>query len=106
VSDRIQCFLPPDWSFEGKRVLDFGCGSARVLRHFLDEARHGEFWGCDIDGPSIDWIASNLSPPLRCFQNEPEPPLALEASYLDLIWATSVFTSTTGAPGCSRCTAC
>jgi SAM-dependent methyltransferase len=92
VRERIERLLPPDWTFDDKRVLDFGCGSARVLRHFLDVADRAELWGCDIDGPSIDWVKANLSPPLRCFQNDPEPPLPFEDGYLDLIWATSVFT--------------
>jgi SAM-dependent methyltransferase len=92
VRERIEQLLPPQWSFEGKRVLDFGCGSARVLRHFLDEAEGGEFWGCDIDASSIDWVNANLNPPLHCFQNEHDPPLAFDDEYLDLIWATSVFT--------------
>lgn len=84
--------LPEDWSFAGKRVLDFGCGAGRTLRHFLDEARTGEFCGCDIDGPSIAWLAANLSPPLDVFQNEEAPPLPLEDDSFDLIWAISVFT--------------
>jgi SAM-dependent methyltransferase len=92
VRARIEHLLPPGWTFDGKRVLDFGCGSARVLRHFLDEAPRAELWGCDIDGPSIDWVRANLSPPLRCFQNKLQPPLPTEAAYFDLVWATSVFT--------------
>lgn len=92
VRARLQRLLPPEWSFEGKRVLDFGCGSARVLRHFLAEARQAEFWGCDIDGPSIDWVSANLSPPLHCFRNEVAPPLPLDSDSFDLVWATSVFT--------------
>ena len=92
VRGRIEELLPADWSFEGKRVLDFGCGSARVLRHFLDEAGRAELWGCDIDGPSIEWIEANLSPPLRCFQNGYTPPLDLPDATMDLVWATSVFT--------------
>jgi SAM-dependent methyltransferase len=92
VRARIEGMLPAGWSFEGKRVLDFGCGSARVLRHFLDEAETAEIWGCDIDGPSIDWVQANLCPPLHCFQNGLDPPLTFEDEYLDLIWATSVFT--------------
>jgi SAM-dependent methyltransferase len=92
VRTRIESLLPPDWSFGGKRVLDFGCGAARVLRQFLDEADRVELWGCDIDGPSIEWIRSNLSPPLHCFQNGVDPPLPIEDGFFDLIWATSVFT--------------
>jgi SAM-dependent methyltransferase len=88
----IETSLPGGWRFDGKRVLDFGCGSGRVLRQFLDEAKRAEFWGCDIDGPSIDWLAQNLSPPLHCFQNGYEPPLPLEDGSLDLVWAMSVFT--------------
>lgn len=92
VRARIEQLLPPEWTFDGKRVLDFGCGSARVLRHFLPEAQRADFWGCDIDGPSIEWVRANLCPPLNCFQSAPDPPLALEDDSFDLIWATSVFT--------------
>jgi SAM-dependent methyltransferase len=88
----VEDLLPQDWSWHDKRVLDFGCGSARMLRHFLGEAEQAEFWGCDIDGPSIAWMQENLCPPLHCFRNDPEPPLPFEGSYFDLIWATSVFT--------------
>ena len=59
--------LPPDWSFEGKRVLDFGCGAGRVLLPFLDEAATAEFWGCDIHAPSIAWLERRWSPPFRVF---------------------------------------
>ena len=84
--------LPDGWTFDGKRVLDFGCGAGRTLRHFLDEADEGAFHGCDIDAPSIAWLEANLSPPLHVFVNGEEPPLPLESESLDLIWAISVFT--------------
>jgi len=92
VRARLERLLPEGWTFDGKRVLDFGCGSGRVLRHFLPEATRGEFWGCDIHGPSVEWIQANLSPPLNAFQNEMSPPLPLADEFFDLIWATSVFT--------------
>jgi SAM-dependent methyltransferase len=92
VRARVESMLPEGWTFEGRRVLDFGCGAARVLRHFLDEAERAEFWGCDIDGASIDWVRANLSPPLRCFRNAPAPPLALPSDSFDLVYAASVFT--------------
>lgn len=87
--------LPDGWSFEGKRVLDFGCGAGRTLRHFLDEAERGELWGADIDASSIAWLEAKLCPPLRALRCEEAPPLALEAGSFDLIWAISVFTHLT-----------
>jgi SAM-dependent methyltransferase len=87
--------LPPDWSFEGKKVLDFGCGIGRTLRHFLTEAETAEFWGADIDAPSIDWLHENLCPPLHAWRCAPSPPLGLEPGTFDLGWAVSVFTHLT-----------
>jgi SAM-dependent methyltransferase len=87
--------LPEDWSFAGKRVLDFGCGAGRTLRQFLAEAERAELLGCDIDAASIDWLNENLCPPLHALQNAPRPPLGLEYGTFDLIWALSVFTHLT-----------
>jgi len=91
----IEGLVPADWTWESKRVLDFGCGSARVLRHFHHEAERAVFWGCDIDRASIAWDEANLAPPFRFFRNELAPPLALATGSLDLIWAMSVFTHIT-----------
>ncbi len=87
--------LPPCWSFDGKRLLDFGCGAGRVLRGFVDEASVCEFFGCDIHEPSIDWLRRNLCPPFRVFCNDEMPPLPFETGSLDLIYAVSVFTHLT-----------
>jgi SAM-dependent methyltransferase len=87
--------LPEDWSFGGRRVLDFGCGAGRTLRHFLEEAEQGELWGADIDSPSIEWLEENLCPPLRVRQSRDAPPLGFESASFDLIWALSVFTHLT-----------
>ena len=92
IREELESLLPEDWSWRGKRVLDFGCGSGRVLRQFLDEAQEAEFWGCDTHGPSVEWVQENLCPPLHCFRNDVEPGLPLEDGHFDLVWATSVFT--------------
>jgi SAM-dependent methyltransferase len=84
--------LPDDWSFQGKRVLDFGCGAGRTLRHFLSEAEEGELWGADIDAASIAWLQEALCPPLRAVRSEAAPPLRWERGSFDLAWAISVFT--------------
>jgi SAM-dependent methyltransferase len=88
--------LPDDWSFEGKRVLDFGCGAGKVLRHFASEAEVAELHGCDIDEPSIDWLERELCPPFHAFRNEEEPPLpGIADENYDLVLALSVFTHLT-----------
>jgi SAM-dependent methyltransferase len=87
--------LPEGWSFGGKRVLDFGCGPGRTLQQFLSEAEVGEFWGADIDAPSIERVQRDLCPPLHALRCQADPPLGLEYGSFDLIWAISVFTHLT-----------
>lgn len=89
---RIERLLPADWSWEGKRVLDFGCGAGRTLRQFLDEATRAEFYGCDIDGPSIAWLTDHLSPPLHVLRSGEQPSLPQPDEFFDLVYALSVFT--------------
>ncbi len=87
--------LPNGYSFEGRRVLDFGCGAGRVLREFLPEAaRPGEFWGCDLHAPTIAWLNEHLSPPLHFYVNDAIP-MPHPGGYFDLIYAISVFTHIT-----------
>ena len=88
----IDDLLPEDWTFEGKRVLDFGCGAGRVLRQFREEADEAEIWGCDIHPESVEWLQSNLSPPFHCFRNDETPPLPVPDGRFDLVLAMSVFT--------------
>ena len=64
----------------------FGTSSERPERANL---------GADIDAPSIEWLNAELSPPLRVVRSQPDPPLDLERSSFDLIWALSVFTHLT-----------
>ncbi len=63
--EQILRMLPPGYELEGRRLLDFGCGAGRTLRHFLGEAGTAEIWGCEIDQESIDWLQRNLCPPLH-----------------------------------------
>jgi SAM-dependent methyltransferase len=93
--DAIVAALPSGWSFDGTRVLDFGCGAGRTLRHFLDEAAVAEIWGCDIDAASVEWLQQALGPPLHVVQNGEGPPLPFDDGSFDLIYALSVFTHIT-----------
>ena len=92
IHDAVVAAVPAEWTWQNKRVLDFGCGAGRTLRHFVGEAAEAEFWGCDIHAPSIDWVNANLNPPVRAFVNSALPPLPHPDQSFDLIYAFSVFT--------------
>jgi SAM-dependent methyltransferase len=87
--------LGSEWFASGKRILDFGCGAGKLLRHFLPETVTCEFIGCDIDEPSIEWLREHFSPPLNVFVCSEEPGLTLPDEHVDLVLAMSVFTHLT-----------
>jgi SAM-dependent methyltransferase len=91
VKQTILRCLPAGFDFRGSRCLDFGCGIGRVIRHFAEEARSAEFWGCDIDGTSIRWAVEHMTPPFRFYQMSQAPSLPFEDSSFDLIYAVGVF---------------
>jgi SAM-dependent methyltransferase len=92
--ERILSLLPPDWSWAGKRVLDFGCGPGRTLSELLPRAEGAELVGCDIHEPSIAWGRAHL-PQCRFILNGEHPPLDLDSASFDLVYAVSVFTHLT-----------
>lgn len=94
--DTVVDVLPEGWDFSGKRVLEFGCGIGRVMRHLAAQAEAAaEFHGCDIDEPSIAWLREHWSPPFVLAVNGEEPPLPYADEQFDLVYAISVFTHLT-----------
>lgn len=93
--DDLLAALPEGFSLEGRRILDFGCGAGRTLRHFVADESPGEFWGCDIDTASVAWLQESLSPPVSAFANGDLPPLDQPDATFDLIYCVSVFTHLT-----------
>jgi SAM-dependent methyltransferase len=73
------------------KILDFGCGCARVLRWLPPDAPASEIHGCDIDEQAIAWNRANL-PAMTFATNEAEPPLPYDDDTFDLILNHSVFT--------------
>jgi SAM-dependent methyltransferase len=73
-----------------KSVLEFGCGSGRVIRHFryIDSLRLA---GTDANSKPVEWDRKNL-PGIEFNHNALEPPLAYPDGSFDLIYALSVFT--------------
>jgi SAM-dependent methyltransferase len=73
------------------RILDFGCGCARVTRWLQRETAGSELFGCDIDAEAIAWDQENL-PGIEFARNGHEPPLPYADESFDLILNHSVFT--------------
>ncbi len=75
------------------KLLDFGCGCGRVLRHW--GAYPGvDAWGSDLNADASAWIEANL-PFAHVGVNELAPPLGHADETFDLIYAISVFTHLT-----------
>lgn len=72
------------------RVLDFGCGCGRIMRHW-SSIQGVEFWGTDRNPKLMKWCRRNL--PFACFRvNAIEPPLPFDSKCFDFVYARSVLT--------------
>jgi SAM-dependent methyltransferase len=91
----LESLLPSDWSFDGKSVLDLGCGPGRTLSAFATEAERGDFVGCDIHPDTIAWASAHLSPPFSFYVCGEAPPLPLADGRFDLVYGMSVFSHIT-----------
>ncbi len=72
-----------------ERMLDFGCGCGRVLRHLRDAAQRVEIHGVDTDGEAVDWLRTSL-PFVHATAIEPLPPLPFPDEHFDLVINHSV----------------
>lgn len=75
-----------------RRVLEFGCAAARMLRFFPRTSEAIELWGADIKAAHIDWCQRHLGPPFRFVATTTAPHLPFEDNYFDLVYCGSVFT--------------
>jgi SAM-dependent methyltransferase len=74
---------------EFQRVLDWGCGSARLTRHLM--ALNPATWGADIDGDNVAWCNANIREG-NFRQVNLRPPTSFAAAEFDLATGVSVFT--------------
>jgi len=72
-------------------ILDFGCGSGRVLRYFYDRPASCQLYGTDIDRQAISWCKKHLDF-ASWNTNNSLPPTAYADHTFDFIFAISVFT--------------
>lgn len=76
----------------GLRIGEWGCGSARVLRHMRDILDDRTVLvGTDLDAGMIEWNKRHL-PGIRFIKNNLLPPIGIEDSYFDIVYSISVMT--------------
>jgi SAM-dependent methyltransferase len=96
VYSHVLAALPPDWGWDGTSILDFGCGSGRLLRFLLPHVDEGSsLTACDIHAPSIEWLRGHYPAAVRLYVNETQPNLPERDGAFDLACAISVFTHVT-----------
>ena len=72
-------------------VFEFGCGSARLLRHFRC-IKGIRLVGSDVNDDCVSWCRNHISG-IEFYHNDLRPPLRfLDTATVDLIMASSVFT--------------
>lgn len=86
IMSQYQIKLTPE-----TRVLDFGCGSGRVIRHLAPQCR-APIDASDIDVEAITWARTNMPNLAAWHTNLEQPPLPFEDARFDVVYATSVFT--------------
>lgn len=75
------------------RILDFGCGAGRVLRHWRT-LRGPALYGSDYNPALVEWCSANL-PFARFAVNPLDGPLVYRGNRFDFVYAFSVFTHLT-----------
>jgi len=80
------------YDVQPKSVLDFGCASGRVLRHFAAQTKINNIWGSDINRRHIRWLYEHMPMHVRPVFNHCIPSLPIPDASIDVITAFSVFT--------------
>tara|TARA_B100000809_G_scaffold118758_1_gene117051 strand:- start:14439 stop:15242 length:804 start_codon:yes stop_codon:yes gene_type:complete len=75
-----------------KRILDWGCGPGRIIRHMPMVVNNGcEYFGTDYNKESIDWCSKNLSD-IQFNKNSLIAQLPYDDNFVDVIYGVSIFT--------------
>jgi ubiquinone/menaquinone biosynthesis C-methylase UbiE len=71
-------------------ILDWGCGTGRVIRHIPQIQKEAICYGADIDSNSISWCRQHIeSVYFDCIENQTLP---YPSNYFNLVYGISVFT--------------
>jgi SAM-dependent methyltransferase len=73
------------------RILDWGCGVARIVRHLPALLPGAALYGCDINEKMIEWDKAN-HPGIAFTAINNFTPIPYAESFFDLVYGLSIFT--------------
>ncbi|WP_075342863.1 class I SAM-dependent methyltransferase [Tenacibaculum agarivorans] len=77
---------------ENSAILDWGCGTGRILRHLPKIAGNTNYYfGCDYNPKYVKWCQENLKN-IDFQLNQVTPPLPYEDQKFDFVYGISIFT--------------
>jgi len=75
-----------------KKILDWGCGPGRIIRHLSEVIGNGcEYFGTDYNAKSINWCLNHL-PDIHFNKNSLIASLPYQNEFFDMIYGISIFT--------------
>jgi cyclopropane fatty-acyl-phospholipid synthase-like methyltransferase len=80
-----------DLNKHGARMLDWGCGPGRIVRHLPGLLSKTEIHGTDYNKEYIQWCSENLTG-IKFSTNGVDPPMNYDNSFFDAIMGLSIFT--------------
>lgn len=79
-------------NLDGGKILDWGCGPGRIIRHMPDISKNkSSFYGTDYNEESINWCKNNIKN-VDFNHNNLEANLPYEDGEFDAIYGISIFT--------------
>jgi len=75
----------------GIRILDWGCGPARIVRHLPSLLPQAEIHGADYNNKYINWCRSELQG-IKFTLNYIDPPMDYPDLFFDAVIGVSIFT--------------
>lgn len=73
------------------KILEWGCGPARVVRHLPILLPASKVYGSDYNGDSISWCKKYIRG-VTFEINQLQPPLSCNSDFFDVVYSLSVFT--------------
>lgn len=75
---------------EGDNILDFGSSSGRVTRALATAYPEANLYGCDPNGPAIEWAAANL-PDIDFRVSPNDPPTSFDDNFFAAAFGISIW---------------